>query len=373
MLSVEVERLEAGASAPLLIRGVKIGGSSRMKVLAEIVDATRCSPAALTKRIRYYEEQGADMIDLGIPLDADPNQVKAALQTARKATNLPISIDTIKSELILAGLEAGADLILSLNAGNLPLVGEAVARAGTPAVIIPGPGSISLEENLKMAEEMGISIIADPVLDPPLQGLAVSLQRYRLFSQDHPNIPLFFGAGNVTELMDADTVGVNALLAALGAEIRASILFTPEFSAKATGSVHELALASRMMLLARQRGAPPKDLGLDLLILKEKRRLPEEAMPETFVQAKEGHNYEPDGCGSFRIFLIQGSIMAQNGSETVAGRNARDILNTLIERGLVSRLDHAGYLGRELERAEIALRLKRSYVQDEPLWSSEKR
>ncbi len=93
----QVERLEARAARPQQIRGVKIGGSSRMKVLAEIVDATRCSPAALTKRIRYYEEQGADMIDLGIPLDANPYQVKAALQTARKATNLPLSIDTIKS------------------------------------------------------------------------------------------------------------------------------------------------------------------------------------------------------------------------------------------------------------------------------------
>ncbi|MHB8117307.1 MAG: dihydropteroate synthase-like protein [Methanothrix sp.] len=369
----EVERLESRADAPQQIRGVKIGGSSRMKVLAEIVDATRCSPAVLTKRIRYYEEQGADMIDLGIPLDAHPYRVKAALQTARKATNLPLSIDTIKPELILAGLEAGADLLLSLTCSNLPLVGEAVARAGVPAVIIPGPGSVRLEENLKMAQEMGISIIADPVLEPPLQGLAFSLQRYMLFRQDHPDIPLFFGAGNVTELLDADTVGVNALLAALGAETGASILFTPEYSAKAAGSVHELALASRMMLLARKRYAPPKDLGLDLLILKEKRRLPEEAKPETFMQAEEGHKYEPDGSGSFRIFLSQGSIMAQNGRETVTGRNARDILNTLIERGLVSRLDHAGYLGRELEKAEIALRLKRSYVQDEPLWSSEKR
>jgi dihydropteroate synthase-like protein len=369
----QVERLEARASAPQQIRGVKIGGSSRMKVLAEIVDATRFCPAALTERICYYEEQGADMIDLGIPLDANPDEVQAALQTARKTTNLPLSIDTIRPELILAGLEAGADLLLSLNGSNLPLVGEAVARAGVPAVIIPGPGSIRLEENLLKAQEMGISIIADPVLDPPLQGLAVSLQRYQAFRQDHPDIPLFFGAGNVTELMDADTVGVNALLAALGAETGASILFTPEYSGKAAGSVHELALASRMMLLARERHAPPKDLGLDLLILKEKRRLPEEAMPEMFMEAKEGHKYEPDNRGSFRIFLSKGLIMAQNGSITVAGRNARDILNTLIEKGLVSRLDHAGYLGRELERAEIALRLKRSYVQDEPLWSSEKR
>ncbi|HUS75243.1 MAG TPA: dihydropteroate synthase-like protein [Methanothrix sp.] len=367
-----VERLEARAYAPQQIRGVKIGGSSRMKVLAEIVDATHYSPSSLAEKIRYYEEQGADMIDLGIPLDARPDQVKAALQTARKVTNLPISIDTIRPELIQAGLQAGADLLLSLNGSNLPLVGEAVARAGVPAVIIPGPGPISLEENLLRAQENGISVIADPVLDPPLQGLAFSLQRYLLFCQDHPDIPLFFGAGNVTELMDADTAGVNALLAALGAEIGASILFTPEFSAKAMGSVHELSLASRMMLLAQKRRAPPKDLGLDLLILKEKRRLPEEDMPEKFVEAKECRKYEPDSRGSFRIFLSRGLILAQNGSITVAGKNARDILNTLIERDLVSRLDHAGYLGRELEKAQIALRLKRNYVQDELLWPSEK-
>ena len=313
------------------------------------------------------------MIDLGIPLDADENQVKAALQTAKKATTLPLSLDTINPELILAGLEGGADLLLSLNAGNLPLVGEAVAKAGTPAVIIPGPGSNSMVENLLRAQEMGIVVIADPVLEPPLHGMATSMQRYLLFRQDHPDIPLFFGAGNVTELLDADTVGVNALLAAFGAETGASILFTPEFSAKAAGSVHELALASRMMLLASKRSAPPKDLGLDQLILKEKRRLPEEAMPEEFMQAEEGHKYEPDGSGSFRIFLSGEMILAQNGPTTVAGRNARDILNTLIERKLVSRLDHAGYLGRELERAQTALRLKRNYVQDEPLWPPEKR
>ncbi len=369
----QVQQLEEKAHSPLLIRDIKIGGSSRMKVLAEIVDATRLRPEALTERVRYYEEQGADMIDLGLPLDARPEQVKAALQTARKATNLPVSIDTIKSDLILAGLEAGADMILSLNAANLPQVGKAVATAGTPAVIIPGPGGISLEENLLAALQMGILAIADPILEPPLQGLAPSLHRYQAFREDHPDIPLFFGIGNATELLDADTVGVNALLASLGAECGASILFTPEYSSKAVGSVEELARASRMMLLARQRQAPPKDLGLDLLILKEKRHLPEEAMPQTVIEAKGGHNYQPDRSGSFRISISSQSILAQNACTTVAGKNARDILNTLIEMGLVSRLDHAGYLGRELEKAEIALRLKRSYVQDEPLWSSEKR
>jgi len=370
--SRQVKRLEKKACARLVIGAVKIGGGSRMKVLAEIVDATRLSNAALLDKIRYYKDEGADMIDLGIPLDADSQQVRASLKTAKEATDLPISIDTLVPELIMAGLEGGADLLLSLNGQSLPMVGRAVAKAGVPAVVISGPGAISLEDNLKTAQDMSISVIADPVLDPPLLGLAGSIERYLQFCRNHPGIPLFFGAGNVTELLDADTPGANALLAAIGAETCASILFTPEYSAKARGSVRELAISSRMMLLGSSRRAPPKELGLDLLILKEKRRLPEEALPEKFVQAKEGYKFVPDSSGSFRIFVANGQIVAQNTEIAVAGRSARDILNTLIDMGLVSRLDHAGYLGRELEKAEIALGLKRDYIQDEPLWLAEK-
>jgi dihydropteroate synthase-like protein len=178
--------------------------------------------------------------------------------------------------------------------------------------------------------------------------------------------------GNVTELLDADCTGANALLAALGAEMGASLLFTPEYSAKTRGSVHELGIAARMMSLAQGRHTPPKDLGLDLLVLKEKRRLPPEPTPDVFVEAENRHKYEPDNAGSFRITLSRDMILAGNGSITVAGGQARDILNTLIDMGLVTRLDHAGYLGRELEKAEIALALKRSYNQDDPLWPSEK-
>jgi dihydropteroate synthase-like protein len=366
------ERLEEAASGRITLKGVKIGGNSRMKVLAEVVDATRFGAEDLITRVRYFEAQGADLIDLGLPLDAGPSDVTLALNAAKSATSLPVSVDTVVPDLILAGLHAGADLILSLNGENLPHVGEALAAASIPAVVISGPGPICLEENLDKALGYGIRVIADPVLDPPALGLASSLHEYILFREAHPNIPLFFGVGNVTELLDADCTGANALLAALGAEIGASLLFTPEYSAKTRGSVHELGIAARMMSLAQWRHTPPKDLGLDLLVLKEKRRLPLEPTPEVFVEAENRHKYEPDNAGSFRIILSQEKILAGNGSITVAGCNARDILNTLINMGLVTRLDHAGYLGRELEKAEIAFALKRSYNQDEPLWPSEK-
>ena len=46
------------------------------------------------------------------------------------------------------------------------------------------------------------------------------------------------------------------------------------------------------------------------------------------------------------------------------GANAAELYSPAIEQRLVSRLDHAAYLGRELARAEGALRSGRPYVQD---------
>ena len=362
-----LEMLEAKAEPAMTIKGVKIGGNSRMKVLAEVVDATRMDEAALARKISYYLGQGADMIDLGVSLDASPEQVAFAVKTAKKVTDLPVSIDTIQPELIMSGIRAGADLVLSLNGDNILLVGEAVARSGVPAVVIPGPRQTSLEENVKDARSFGIRIIADPVLSPPLQGLVASIKGYIDFRSTNPNLPLFFGVGNVTELLDADSPGSNALLAALGSELGASILFTPEYSPKARGSVAELRTASLMMMLARARHSPPKDLGIDLLVLKEKRHRPEEKISERYIPAETDHKSEMDHAGSFKIHIADEKIVASHPKMEVAGTSAKDILNTLIDCGLVTRLDHAGYLGRELEKAEIALRLKRSYSQDEPL------
>jgi tetrahydromethanopterin S-methyltransferase subunit A len=48
----------------------------------------------------------------------------------------------------------------------------------------------------------------------------------------------------------------------------------------------------------------------------------------------------------------------------IEGRSAAEVYMTAIERGLLSRLDHAAYLGRELARAEHALSSGEPYVQD---------
>ena len=364
---VLLDELEASAEPALIIKGVKVGGQSRMKVLAEIVDATRLGDRGLSEKVAEYERKGADMIDLGTPLDATPNEVVAAVVVAKSATDLPVSVDTVRPDLIRAGVCAGADLILSLNGDNLEDVGPLLARKGVPAVVIPGPRS-SLEENLAAAEALGAEVMVDPILSPPLLGLAESVKSYLVFHQSHPEIPLFFGVGNVTELLDADSPGVNGLMTAIGSEVGASVLFTPEYSEKAKGSVRELRTASEMMALAGSRKTSPKDLGIDLLILKEKRRRFEEILPKVFEATETDHRWEMDPAGSFKIGVAGGRIVAEHQKTTVVGKRAIDVLNTLIDRGLVTRLDHAGYLGRELQKAEIAIKLDRSYNQDDPLF-----
>jgi len=51
----------------------------------------------------------------------------------------------------------------------------------------------------------------------------------------------------------------------------------------------------------------------------------------------------------------------------ITGEDAESLCHTLLERELVSRLDHATYVGRELQKAEIALKKGFRYKQDKSL------
>jgi len=48
----------------------------------------------------------------------------------------------------------------------------------------------------------------------------------------------------------------------------------------------------------------------------------------------------------------------------ITGKNAQDIYYTIIREKLVSNLQHAAYLGKELYKAEMALKKKIDYIQD---------
>ena len=51
----------------------------------------------------------------------------------------------------------------------------------------------------------------------------------------------------------------------------------------------------------------------------------------------------------------------------IKGKNALEIVNTLIREKFISTLQHAGDMGIELHKAEMALKLNLKYVQDKEL------
>ena len=350
-----IEELEQDAKPDFLIRGVKIGKASRMKVLAEIMDAHRCGD--IRRVVEDYLASGADIVDLGFGFDATPDDVSRVFSLLSDI-DAPLAVDTQDPSLIRAAL-GRADILLSLQETNIPEVGKEVAEAGVAAVVVPG--NSTLTRNIALAKKAGIRcIIADPLLQPAGSGLVHSLARFK-----KAGCPVFFGAGNVTELLDADSVGVNALLAGIAAEIGASIIFTSEHSDKTQGSIREMRRATEMMVLAKDRPYP-KDLGIDLLVLKEKRRRREPpleydtaqpacSMPDTIT-------YDPKG--NFRIGIEGNQIVAVIHGKAIKGIHWQDVLFTLLSQGNVSLLDHAGYLGRELYKAELAIRYGRSFEQD---------
>ena len=48
----------------------------------------------------------------------------------------------------------------------------------------------------------------------------------------------------------------------------------------------------------------------------------------------------------------------------IKGKTAERVYAKIVALGLVSKLDHAAYLGSELAKAEIALRTGKEYIQD---------
>lgn len=353
----ELERLEREAEAEILIRGVKIGGGSRMKVLVEVMDAHRAKD--LRGEVERHFRNGADIVDLGFGFDASPGDVRRTLLSL-DGIERPLAIDTLDPDLIRAGLFR-ADLVLSLCEENIGEVGPLLAEQGTAAVVIPK--GRSLAENLEAASRAGVEcLIADPILRPAGSGLLSSLREF-----DGMGYPAFFGAGNVVELLDADSIGMNALLAALAMEAGASVIFTSEHSDKTRGSVAEMRRAVEMMQLARGRPYP-KDLGIDLLVLKEKRRRREPPLSYTSsmqaIPAPREIEYDP--CGNFRIGIEGEEIVAVIDGRAVRGRHWNDLLHTILQNGDLSLLDHAAYLGAELFKAELAIRFNRSYEQDGP-------
>ncbi len=395
----ELEKVEQNKDALLkkpvnmLIKNLAVGKDFPMRVMAEINDAAVMENSEIQRLAKHFVQHGANIIDVGMvagksrPLDA-----KRAVEAVKTVVNVPVSIDSLDPDEIKEAVLAGADLILSADAGNLEKI--APFAANVPVIVIPtnqlegyfpkkGQVRVQLLEKLiKTAKKLGFKkIIGDLILEP--SNVLDSFLAFREFANRNPTVPLLVGIANVTELLDADSIGVNALLSRLSSEVDANILLVTERSSKTKGSIKEALTASKMMFLAKKRNSVPKDLGLDLLVFKDKKSV-EEPYPKSLetkakitIANEETEKTVLDPKGIFRIMIdreeativaLHYESAADNPINIIKGKTAKSLYAKIAELGLISQLDHAAYLGRELEKAEICLRTGIAYLQEKSLF-----
>ncbi|VVB65968.1 Pterin binding enzyme [Candidatus Gugararchaeum adminiculabundum] len=241
---------------------VKIGKNTRVKVIAEINDAPKMCDAELMAKAEYYVASGADILDVGAVFGEENSSEYERVFGMLKQFGKPLSIDSLNVKEINAAIEAGARLVLSVNAGNAGIVSG--LPDGTGVVVIPEkPGDLkSLERNLALAEKNAgnrVRIIADPILNPAGYGFAESLCTYSEFRRKN-SLPMMMGVGNLTELMNANPEGVNAVCAAFASETGVELMLTTEVAKHCAGNVRSLARAVRLMFAAKVRKQIPKSI-----------------------------------------------------------------------------------------------------------------
>ena len=140
--------------------------------------------------LRHAEEmvaQGADIIDIGgestrpgytfVPEEEEIERVAPVIEAVKAAFGVPVSLDTYKSRVALAGISAGADLINERWGWEYdPKLAEVIAQSGLPCCLMHNRDNTEyrhlmtdvtsdLAQSLWQAREAGIGkekIILDP-------------------------------------------------------------------------------------------------------------------------------------------------------------------------------------------------------------------
>ncbi|NJF24864.1 dihydropteroate synthase-like protein [Thermococcus sp. Bubb.Bath] len=361
----------------VLIGDLPAGRDFPARILGEVVDAPKLGVEKTVEKALYYLHEGADIIDIGMVAGETNLGFIEEIPEIRERIgeagfDVPISFDSLNTSEIERALDY-ADLFLSVDESNLnALVTE------KPVVLIPTnqregyfptkPAKrVEFLGRLKeKALDLGYRRVIPDLILEHVPHLARSVTAFQLYRERNPDDVLLAGVGNVVELYDADSAGMNALLAGIAKELSINLLLTTEVSAKAKGSVRELRRAIDMNLFDL-----PKDLGFGLLILKEKRETEWRFEPAGEVVKARERPVELEPV-YFRIWLEGGRIWVNvhRSTETVltiVGDEPNAIIDTILERFEISPR-HAFYLGRELERAYTALKLRRSYTQEVQLF-----
>jgi hypothetical protein len=244
--------------------------------------------------------------------------------------------------------------VLSVNGTNR----QHAIEWGVEVVAIPDqPGSLEgLDQTIEFLVSRGVPFRIDPILEPIGFGFAASLGRYLEVRRRYPEAAMMMGVGNLTELTDVDSAGVNTILAGFCQELKIQSVLTTAVINWARSSVRELDLARRLVHHAVIHHTLPKHLEPRLIALRDPKVVDFGADNLAELQRRIR---DPN----WRIFAEGGTIYAINNRCFLHDPDPF----VLFEQMGVSDASHAFYLGYELMKAKTALTLSKTYRQDQAL------
>lgn len=338
-------------------------GEYDIEIVAEINNCPRLSVREILDIAQRYAADGADVIDIGCD-PVGPWRDVAEVVRAVADLGLRVSIDSLDPREIAPAVEAGAELVLSVNSSNR----EAAVDWGATVVAVPDdPRTLAgLDETVDYLATRGVPLRIDPILEPIGFGFAASLERYMRTRRRYPDAEMLMGIGNLTELTDVDSAGVNVVLLAMCQELGIRSVLTTEVIHWAQSSVRECDIARRLVYHAVSESVLPKHLDQRLLCLRGER--PTEPSAEELAElaaAIKDNNY--------RLFAAGGQVHLVSHELHLSDEDPFALMKQLMASGpdgtLPKNLDasHAFYLGYEMCKALTAITLGKQYQQDEAL------
>lgn len=333
-------------------------GRYDIEILAEINHAPRLELSDIVREAEALRRDGADAIDVG----CDPGQTWSGVGDvvrALKDAGHRVSIDSLNPAEIEPAVRAGAELVLSVNSSNR----DRAPDWGCEVVVIPDvPDTLDgLDETIEFLAARNVRLRIDPILEPIGFGFAASLGRYLRVRDRYPDAEMLMGIGNLTELTDVDSAGVNALLLGFCEELGIRGVLTTQVINWARSSVRECDLLRRLMYFSRRHRALPKHIEPRLVMLRDERLL-EHGDAELERLSREIHD------PNYRIFAEGGHLHVVSAGLHLSGSDPFELFQQLQSAGR-DHLDaaHSFYLGYELAKAVTALTLGKHYRQDQAL------
>ncbi|MDB5408523.1 MAG: hypothetical protein JWL84_3435 [Rhodospirillales bacterium] len=325
-----------------------------VRIFAEITDAPHLTVAAIVAKGLEYAGDGADVIDLGcLPATKFPHLEDSV--AALHAAGLAVSVDSADPDELRRGGKAGADYVFSLTEATLGLAAE---MSAVPVIIPAAPGNLDSLCNAAAAlAASGRPCILDPILDPIPFGTAASFWRYAELRRRLPDARILMGIGNLTELTEADTAGLNAILFGIIAELGITDVLAVQKSPHCRTAIREADHARRIMHAAKQLGRLPVGIDPGLACLRDRR--PFASTPQEIAETASAIRDR-----NYRIEVAADGIHVYNRDGHHVGPDADALFPKL---DIADDPAHAFYLGGELAKAQIAFDLGKRYVQDEAL------